>query len=523
MRTLLLTIAISLLADFAGPTPAQDPKPAPTPSPKAALQPEQKSEHQADEQIILKYFHSISSEEIAGWMSEICSPKYNGRLAGTPEYLAAAEWMAGKFSEWGIRPAGDNRSYFQWFDHPYTVVNEIGELKLHFTQKDGVTITKSYEAPADFYPGMNSGSGEVTAEVVWVGYGTTAPELNYDDYKNVDVKGKIVLMNRDVPYKDPRDPEYAKWVKYCYHQYKAENAARHGAAGMLYIDGNSANPNISYIESMVVTGIGPEPLSDIFAGTGKDNKALLEQIDRTFKPASFATGKVMTMKANTTRHPEGKTCNVAGIIEGTDPVLKDEVIIIGGHLDAVGNGGGLLVSGGLDNASGVIDIMAAAKALATSGISLKRTVLFLLIGGEEVGLLGSKHYTENPIFPKEKTVTYINLDMVGNGTGLAVSASESCQGLMEYFETANEKYIHRPMRTSASRGVFYGRPRSDGLVFLAGGFRTMNLSTTDGVKPVYYHLPGDDETAVTPEIMEDVAKLIYLSFIEMANAETLGY
>jgi len=231
----------------------------------------------------------------------------------------------------------------------------------------------------------------------------------------------------------------------------------------------------------------------------------------------------MTLKANTTRHPEGKTCNVIGMIEGTDPKLKEEVIIIGGHLDAVGNAGGLLVAGGYDNASGIADIMAAAKALAQSGIKLKRTIVFLLIGGEEVGLLGSKYYTRNPVFPKEKTVTYINLDMVGNGTGLAVSASATCQGLTGYFTKANDKYIHRTMRTSTSGGSFYGRPRSDGLVFLADGYRTMSISTTDGVKPVFYHLPGDDETAVTPEIMEDVAKMIYLSFIEMASADTLSY
>ena len=501
MRTILLALAISLLAAFSSQAPAQE----------------------TEEQILLRHFHSISSEEIAGWMTEICSPKYNGRLAGTPEYLASAEWLAAKMKEWGIKPAGDNGSYFQWFDHPYTVVNEVGTLQLHLPQKDGSVIIKTYNAPADFYPGMNSGNGEVAAEVVWVGYGTTAPELNYDDYKNVDVKGKIVVMNRDVPFKDVRDPEYAKWVKYCYHQYKAENAARHGAAGMLYIDGNSANPNISYIENMIVTGIGPDPLSDLFAGLGKDNKTLIDQVDKSFKPASFSMGKTVTMKANTTRRPEGRTCNVAGMIEGTDPELKNEVIIIGGHLDAVGNAGGLLVAGGFDNASGVIDIMAAAKALAASGIKMKRTVLFLLIGGEEVGLLGSKFYTKNPVFPKDKTVTYINLDMVGNGTGLGVSASETCNGLTEYFQNANNRYIHRPMRVSASGGIFYGRPRSDGLVFLADGYRTMTLSTTDGVKPVYYHLPGDDETAVTPEIMEDVAKLIYLSFIEMANAETLNY
>jgi len=478
---------------------------------------------QADEQLILKHFHSISSEEIAGWMTELCSPKYNGRLAGTPEYIATAEWVAGMMREWGIKPAGDNGSFFQWFEHPYTVVNDIGMLQLHLPQKDGSVILKSYEAPEEYYPGMNSGNGTVTSEVVFVGYGVTAPELNYDDYRDIDVKGKIVLMNRDVPHKDVRNPEYAKWVNYCYHQYKVENAARHGAAGMLYIDGNSANPNISYIENMIVCGIGPVPLQDIFAGLGKDNAAIVAQIDKSFKPASFATGKVMTLKANTTRHPEGKTCNVIGMIEGTDTKLKEEVIIIGGHLDAVGNGGGLLVAGGYDNASGVVDIMAAAKALAQSGIKLKRTIVFLFIGGEEVGLLGSKYYTRNPVFPKEKTVTYINLDMVGNGTGLAVSASATCQGLTGYFKEANDKYIHRTMRTSTSGGSFYGRPRSDGLVFLADGYRTMSISTTDGVKPVFYHLPGDDETAVTPEIMEDVAKMIYLSFIEMASADTLSY
>ena len=92
------------------------------------------------------------------------------------------------------------------------------------------------------------------------------------------------------------------------------------------------------------------------------------------------------------------------------------------------------------------------------------------------GSWGANLYVENPLFPKEKTVTYINLDMVGNGTGLAVSASASCAGLTGYFRTANEKYIHRPMRSSASTVTYYGRPRSDGLVFLADGYRTMDIS-----------------------------------------------
>jgi hypothetical protein len=472
---------------------------------------------------LLKQFHTINSQDMMTWVEKLCSPEFNGRLSGTPEYRASAEWVAGRLKEWGIKPAGDAGDYFQWFDFPYTVVNDIGSLALNIPMSDGSVIKKSYNYPDEYFPGMNSGSGEITAEVVFVGYGVSAPELNYDDYKGIDVKGKIVLVNRDVPYTNTGNPEYKKWVGYCYHQYKLENAVKHGAKGFLYIDGIGANPNISYDPSIIVCGIGPEVLTDIFAGLKTSNREILDKIMKSFTPASFNTGKSMSLKANTTRHPEGRACNVLGIIEGSDPLLKSEVIIIGGHLDAVGNAG-KVVNGALDNASGIIDIMAAAKAMAQSGIQLKRSVLFLFIGGEEVGLIGSKVYTQKPVFAKEKTITFINLDMVGNGTGLAVSAGSSYKELLTYFEQANSKYIHRPMRTAAPvPGAYYGRPRSDGVVFSMAGYRTMSIGTTDGYKKVFYHLPGDDPDAITIDIMEDVSKMIYVALINMANDSLLKY
>ena len=472
---------------------------------------------------LLKQFHSIQSEEMMTWIEKLCSPEFNGRLTGTPEFIASAEWVAGKFKEWGIQPAGDSGDYFQWFNFPYTVVNDIGSLTLNLPQADGSVIKKHYIYPDDYYPGMNSGNGEITAEVVFAGYGVSAPELNYDDYEGIDVKGKIVLLNRDVPYIDARNPEYKKWVAYCYHQYKLENAVKHGAGGFLYIDGIGSNPNISYDPSIVVCGIGTEPLNDIFAGLKTTNKALTDKMIKTMKPTSINTGKIVTIKANTTRHPEGKGCNVAGVIEGSDPVLKNEVILIGGHLDAVGKAG-KTVNGALDNASGIVDIMGAAKAMAQSGISLKRSVMFLCFGGEENGLLGSKHFVSNPVFSKEKTITYINLDMVGNGTGLEVSAGSTYKDLLNYFVQANSQYIHRTMRTSAPvPGEYYGRPRSDGVVFSMTGYRTMSIGTTGGYKKVFYHLPGDDPDAITIDIMEDVAKLVYVGLINMANDAALKF
>jgi hypothetical protein len=470
---------------------------------------------------LLKQFHTIKSEEMMSWVEKLCSPEFNGRLTGTPEFVASAEWVAGKLKEWGIKPGVDNKNYFQWFDQPYNVINETGGLTFNIKQIDGSVIKKNYNYPEDFYPGMNSGNGEITADVVFVGYGVTAPELNYDDYKGIDVKGKIVLVNRDVPYTDPRNPEYKKWVGYCYHQYKLENAVRHGAAGFLYIDGALGNPNISYDPSIIVSGLGPQPVNDIFAGLKTSNKELTDKMIKTLRPASFNTGKSFTIKANTTWHPVGKGCNVIGVIEGTDPVLKNEVIIIGGHLDAVGNAG-KVVNGALDNASGVVDIMGAAKAMAQSGIQLKRSVMFLFIGGEENGLLGTKLYVQKPLFPKEKTIVFINLDMVGNGTGLAVGASSPFKNLLTYFEDANSKYIHRPFRGSAPEPMeYFGRPRSDSYNFSSIGYKTMSISTTGSVKKVFYHLPGDDPDAITIDIMEDVAKMIYVALTNMANDSSL--
>jgi hypothetical protein len=472
---------------------------------------------------LLAEFHSITSEEMMTWMEKLCSPEFRGRLSGTPEYTTSAEWVASRLKEWGIKPGGDDGTYFQWFDAPYTVVNDIGSLSLKITQPDGSSITKNYTYPDEYYPGMNSGNGEITAEVVFAGFGVTAPELDYDDYKGIDVKGKIVLVNRDVPPTDARNPVYKEWVKYCYHQYKLENAVRHGAAGFLYADGASANPNISYDPSIIVCGIGPQPLADIFSGLNTTNAAAIDKIRKSVRPASFTTGKTVTIRANTTRHPEGKGCNVVGILEGTDPVLKDEAIIIGGHLDAVGTAG-KTVNGALDNASGAVDIMGAAKAMARSGIKLKRSVVFLFIGGEETGLNGSRLHAEKPALPKEKTVVFINLDMVGNGTGLAVNASAPYKHLLAYFEEANTKYIHRPFRGSAPEPMeYYGRPRSDSYNFSSRGYRTMSLFTSGTVKKVYYHLPGDDPDAVTIEIMEDVAKMIYVALTNMANDDNLKF
>ena len=458
-------------------------------------------------------FHSISSHEILDFAKELSSEKYKGRLSGSPEYLQAAEWCASKFKEWGVQPA-NNGSYFQYFENEYSIVFSKGSVT--YSPEPGEKIILNF--PEDYYPGSNSASGTSSGELVYVGYGITAPELDYDDYKNVDVTGKIILLESGIPY-SKNDTTLSKWTPYAYHRYKFRNAVKHGAAGLLYI-GKIANPNTVNLDGFIYAHISEEIAERIFSDARKDYKTVKKELAEQKVPSfAFPENQTATITAETQYFPDAKSCNVVGLIEGSDPDLKDEVVIIGGHLDGQGYLGEVFPSA-LDNASGVADILGVAKAFATSETKPKRSILFILLGGEECGLYGSKYYAENPIFPVDKTVMMINLDMVGNGTGFYVSNGKSYPELFQHFEAANNNFLHREMAASEYR-KYFGRPRSDASVFQNSGIKTFSLWTRNSVHPVYYHDPRDTPEVLTPEIMEDAAKLLYLGILGVANDEKL--
>ncbi|WP_167617034.1 M28 family peptidase [Maribellus sediminis] len=462
---------------------------------------------------LLESFHAISSNEIMEYVEELSSDKYEGRLSGSSEYMEAAKWCASKFEEWGIAPANQG-SYFQYFPNAYSDVLELGEVI--YTNNGQATKLKF---PEEYLPGSNSDSGTLEAELVYVGHGITAPELGYDDYKNVDVKGKIIILETGTPY-TKNDPELGKWTPYAYHRYKFRNAVKHGAAGMIYAS-KIANPNTVHLDGFIYAHVEPKIVEQIFADAGKDYSAVKEQLKNMEAPSfELPAGQKIKISAKTLYHPDAQACNVVGMIEGSDPELKDEVIIVGGHLDGQGQMGGVMFPSALDNASGVADILAAAKAFAQSEVKPKRSILFILIGGEECGLYGSKQYADHPLFPVEKTRLMINLDMVGNGTGFFLTGGKTYTDLYGHFESANNQFIHRGLQTNAVTKN-YGRPRSDASNFENVGIPTFGLWTRNSVFPVYYHDPRDKTDVLTPEIMEDAAKLLYLGIMGVANDETL--
>jgi hypothetical protein len=262
-------------------------------------------------------------------------------------------------------------------------------------------------------------------------------------------------------------------------------------------------------------------VEDIFYNSGKTYKGLMQQLKETGKPASMPLGKDIILTANTEYHPEGEGCNVIGMVEGSDPDLKDEVILVGGHLDGQGNLG-TMFEGAWDNASGCADMLAAARALSQSPVPLKRSIMFIFIGGEECGLLGSRLYVKEPTVAKEKAVCYFNLDMVGTGDGVAVGGAMSYPVIHEIFTQVNDEWLHRPFRSSKTWKAGIGHPRSDSQIFKRAGYVTMSFST-HGPHPKkrYYHKVEDRKETLNYDIMEDISKLMFLGLGRMANADKL--
>ncbi|MCJ7680975.1 MAG: M20/M25/M40 family metallo-hydrolase, partial [Candidatus Aminicenantes bacterium] len=458
------------------------------------------------EQALLEVMHSISSWDCYAWVKELASDKYEGRLTGHKGFNDSAKWLIGHLKEWGLKPGGDNATYLQAFPNPYTWILPDCSVAMHIPFKDS-TIRKSYDYVDEYIPGSTSASGEVTAEVVYVGYGITAPELDYDEYSGLEVKGKIVLMEREAPVSPSNVDLFKKWRPYSFHQYKLENAVKHGAAGMLYNYGPIGNPNNSYDKNLINSHVGSAVVKDVFAGTGKDHGEVVRAIQKALKPLSFETGKVFSIKNTTEHHADGIGFNVIGILEGSDPVLKDEYIMLGGHLDHLGRCFEIM-PGANDNASAVAVMMAVAEALSNSPVKPRRSIMFAFFGAEEQGVAGSKFYVENPIVPLEKTVGLINMDGVGVGTRLNALAGGNFPEFYAFIADANNRYVHRML--GGASFLNNARPRLDATWFLWADVPTLSFSAYGGGGQSPYHLPGDAIDRITPEIMEDLAQILFM-------------
>ncbi len=425
-------------------------------------------------------FESITAKDSIAMLSYISSDLMEGREVATRGYQLAAEYAASLFALWKLKPAGDQpgmvrmfgmmrrgrgeggpapreRSYLQEFALK-ELTDSSSEISLE-VKAGGLTKTRTFRPDIDFTTRLGL-ADSFSAPVVFAGYGITEKEIGWDEFKNLDVKGKIVLILSEAPGKDnPASPfQKDKELKEKYFPAapmmpfarggggfnKTQEIVKLGAVAILQVQNTSKDSDMFNSlarprrvndewpiinmprrrislpgaaqrmpwEGSPVIEITREMANAVLEASGQKIDDLKQKIETGGKPVSTElAGTRLTI--NTTAKAELLWCrNVLAYVEGSDPNLKNELAVVGAHLDHLGKRGDYVFNGADDNGSGSVGVMNLARAFAMNPEKPKRSVLFALWTGEEEGLLGSRYYVMNPPFPIEKTVAYFNMDMI---------------------------------------------------------------------------------------------------------------
>ncbi len=372
---------------------------------------------------------AITDEYMREILAEISSDAYEGRGPGTRGDEKARQYLAGRMEELGLEPGGIDGSWEQPFDlvglntlQPETWTFEGHGKSLTLKQWDQYMINTDVQEP---HAEVND------AEIVFVGYGIQAPEFDWDDYKGADLDGKIALIMNNDPDWDPDLFAGETRLWYGRWDYKYQKAADMGAVGAIIIH---TTPSASYPFQVIQTSntgvqfelpAGDEKRKQFDAWMTED--AVIELVEmagldldtlreaaynRDFEPVPLGVKTSIAMDVDVERV---QSANVLGLIPGSDPELKDEVVVYSAHHDHLGIGppneeGDTIYNGAFDNASGVALVMGIAKAMKALPEAPRRSVLIALVGAEEQGLLGSKWYARHPTFPSGKIAANINYD-----------------------------------------------------------------------------------------------------------------
>jgi Zn-dependent M28 family amino/carboxypeptidase len=372
---------------------------------------------------------TIDAQGLRNSISTLASDDFGGRGPASAGDQLTQEYLSAELARIGYAPAGANNSWLQPFD--IVSVTTTTPDTWRFANQ---TKTLDLKAWDDFIAasGTQNAEGVIdVAELVFVGYGIKAPEYDWDDYKDTDVSGKLLLMLNNDPDWDPAIFEGDRRLYYGRWTYKYEMAARLGAAGAIIIH---TTPSAGYPFQVVQTSWTgaqyklpadgaatsaleawvTEDAAAALVSLGGHNLAELIELARSrdFSPQSLGTTTSLQLDNTLSRET---TANVAGWLEGRDPILKDEFIVLTAHHDHLGIGepdanGDTIYNGALDNAAGVAQVLAISDALAALPLRPRRSILVLFVAAEEQGLLGSQFYAQNPSIHTGRLAANVNLD-----------------------------------------------------------------------------------------------------------------
>ena len=426
----------------------------------------------------------ITADLMRGYVRELSDDKYEGRGPGSRGDVAARKYLAEELETLGLQPGAADGTWEQPFDLVGVTSDQPDQWS--FAGHDKSLTLKQWE---DFIvsSGVQADWAEVkNAELVFVGYAIQAPEYEWNDFKDVDLAGKVLLIMNNDPDWDPDLFAGETRLWYGRWDYKYQNAARQGAAGAIIIH---TQPSAGYPFQVVQTSwtgekfelpAGDEPrlqvaawitesaARELVAMSGHDLDALREAADnRDFEPVPLGITTSIGMDVSINKV---SSANVLGLLPGSDAELKDEVVIYTAHHDHLGIGtpndaGDVIYNGAMDNAAGVAQVMAIIKAISSLPEAPRRSILVALVGAEEQGLLGSKYYAEHPTFPAGRIAANLNYDG-GNIWGLTHDVTfiglgkSSIDGLVEAI-AAEQGRVVKPDQFP-DRGYFY---RSDQFSF----------------------------------------------------------
>jgi Peptidase family M28/PDZ domain/PA domain len=355
----------------------------------------------------------------------LASPEMEGRGAGTKGIDRSAHLLEQRYQSLGLDPAGT-----QGFFQPFTVTTGAKLVSGNDLQEDVGGKKKILKLNEDFVPFSFSSSGQAAAPVVFAGYGASANEFGYDDYAGLDVQGKIVVLLRYEPAGFAAKGGHQGLTQHAALVTKAINARNHGAKAVVVINGKLGDGeedlltrfgSVSGPENagVLLVQVKNKIADDWFAAAGKSLAAVQDEINSNTKPGSFAFPATLHLSVDV--HIDTLHATVNNVLAYL-PGKTDEYVIVGAHYDHLGYGNadslapsqiGQIHPGADDNASGTSGVLELACLFAPLKGQLPRGILFMSFAGEELGLLGSAHWTQQPTHPLDKAVAMINMDMIG--------------------------------------------------------------------------------------------------------------
>lgn len=452
----------------------------------------------------------ITAQALMSHVSFLCAPAQRGRMPGDVGYERASQFVEQQFQAMGLQPLGDNGTYRQTF---FMETNRVMSARLE-ARLPGHGPWRA-RLGDDFVCRGLTGGGHASGKLTFVGYGTTDGPV--DELANVDLRGRVaVAFKYPPPWQNGEQPLPRE---------RARLLRERGARALILVPnpnrdqpdrlGASLMERGEQIPGMPVLVASESAARCLCVNGGETLAARQWQIDERHIPASGPLAGSARIAVETEWNGQGACWNVIGLLPGTDPVLRQEAIVLGAHLDHVGiQGESVIFAGAQDNASGVAALIEAARAL-REGPALARSVIFVAFGAEEAGILGSRHYADHPPWPLERTKFMLNADCIGAGTGLDLRGRKHHPALLELADRYNAEQVKLPNAKNN-----HGAGGADAEPFQQAGIPNIYFMTTLPFQ--HLHMASDTPETLNPPVFQGLAQLFSIMADRLATEPDLG-